>query len=68
MTKQTSTGSPAAAPTPAHHTLAAKPGRRGPYRKTAGRQQEILDAALTVFGRSGYRSGSIREIAETVGI
>jgi AcrR family transcriptional regulator len=45
-----------------------RPSRRGPYRKTAARQQEILDAALAVFGRSGYRSGSIREIAETVGM
>jgi AcrR family transcriptional regulator len=45
-----------------------QPSRRGPYRKTAGRQQEILDAALAVFGRAGYRSGSIREIAEAVGI
>lgn len=44
------------------------PSRRGPYRKTAARQQEILDAALTVFGQSGYRSGSIREIAEAVGM
>jgi len=45
-----------------------RPSRRGPYRKTAARQQEILDAALAVFGRSGYRSGSIREIAEAVGM
>jgi AcrR family transcriptional regulator len=45
-----------------------QPSRRGPYRKTAARQQEILDAALAVFGRSGYRSGSIREIAEAVGM
>ncbi len=44
------------------------PSRRGHYRKTAARQQEILDAALAVFGRSGYRSGSIREIAEAVGM
>jgi AcrR family transcriptional regulator len=45
-----------------------KPARRGPYKKTAARQQEILDAALAVFGRLGYRNGSIREIAEAVGI
>jgi AcrR family transcriptional regulator len=45
-----------------------EPGRRGPYRKTAARQQDILDAALAVFGRSGYRAGSIREIAEVVGM
>jgi AcrR family transcriptional regulator len=44
------------------------PSRRGPYRKTAARQREILDAALAVFGRSGYRAGSIREIAEAVGM
>jgi AcrR family transcriptional regulator len=46
----------------------ARSSRRGPYRKTAARQQDILDAALAVFGRSGYRSGSIREIADAVGI
>lgn len=44
------------------------PSRRGPYRKTAARQREILDSALAVFGRSGYRAGSIREIAEAVGM
>lgn len=44
------------------------PSRRGPYRKTAERRREILDAALAVFGRSGYRAGSIREIAEAVGM
>ncbi|WP_433325263.1 substrate-binding domain-containing protein [Spirillospora sp. CA-294931] len=42
--------------------------RRGPYRKSIERRREILDAALLVFGRSGYRSGSIREIAELVGM
>jgi len=47
---------------------AGRGAARGPYRKTAARRQDILDAALTVFGQSGYRSGSIREIAETVGI
>lgn len=46
----------------------ARTSRRGPYSKTAARQQDILDAALAVFGRSGYRSGSIREIADAVGI
>lgn len=43
-------------------------GVRGPYRKTAARRAEILDAALAVFGRSGFRGGSLREIAEVVGI
>lgn len=44
------------------------PSRRGPYRKSAARQRDILDAALAVFGRAGYRAGSIREIAEAVGM
>ncbi|MEV6131127.1 TetR/AcrR family transcriptional regulator [Streptomyces violaceusniger] len=42
--------------------------RRGPYAKTKALRGEIIDAALVVFGRSGYRAGSIREIAEIVGM
>jgi AcrR family transcriptional regulator len=41
---------------------------RGNYAKTAARRQEILEASVDVFSSSGFRSGSIREIAETVGI
>lgn len=33
-----------------------------------GRKGEILDAAVDVFGRKGYEAGSLREIAEIVGI
>jgi AcrR family transcriptional regulator len=43
-------------------------GPRGPYAGTAGRREEILRAALEVFGRRGFRSGSLREIAERVGL
>jgi len=43
-------------------------GPRGPYAGTAARKEEILQAALEVFGRRGYRSGSLREIAERVGL
>lgn len=43
-------------------------GPRGPYAGTAARKKEILRAALDVFGRRGYRSGSLREIAERVGL
>ncbi|MEV6171557.1 TetR/AcrR family transcriptional regulator [Streptomyces sp. NPDC051954] len=42
--------------------------RRGPYAKTKALRGEIVDAALAVFGRTGYRAGSIREIAEIVGL
>jgi AcrR family transcriptional regulator len=45
------------------------PGRaRGAYAKTAGRRTEILEAGIEVFSTSGFRSGSIREIAERVGM
>ncbi|MBC7645186.1 MAG: TetR family transcriptional regulator [Thermoleophilia bacterium] len=40
--------------------------KRGSYTKGQARRQQILDAALGVFGRSGYHSGSLREIARLV--
>lgn len=43
-------------------------GPRGPYAKSKATKQRILDAALAVFAESGFRSGSLREIAERVGI
>ncbi|MBR7741710.1 TetR/AcrR family transcriptional regulator [Phycicoccus sp. BSK3Z-2] len=43
-------------------------GRRGPYRKTVRRRQEILDAALEVFAVVGYRGGSLRAVADRVGM
>ncbi len=42
--------------------------RRGPYAKSAARQREILDAAGDVFATHGYRAGSLKEIADRVGI
>ncbi|WP_103534181.1 substrate-binding domain-containing protein [Streptomyces sp. SM11] len=42
--------------------------RRGPYRKSAERRHEILDAAVTAFARGGHRGASIREISEMVGM
>ena len=41
---------------------------RGEYAKTAARREEILQAGVDVFSVSGYRSGSIREIADRVGM
>jgi AcrR family transcriptional regulator len=48
----------------------AQPARkpRGEYAKTRARKTAILDAALEVFAQSGYRSGSIRDVATLVGI
>jgi AcrR family transcriptional regulator len=47
---------------------AAESKARGSYAKGRARRQEILDAALEVFARSGYHSGSLREIAKRVGL
>jgi len=41
---------------------------RGSYAKTEEKRRSILDAALEVFAQSGYRSGSLREVAERVGM
>lgn len=41
---------------------------RGAYAKTRKTREAILEAALAVFAKGGYRSGSIREIAEAVGM
>jgi AcrR family transcriptional regulator len=41
---------------------------RGEYAKTRRTRETILDAALEVFAESGYRSGSIREVALRVGM
>ncbi|WP_296664937.1 TetR/AcrR family transcriptional regulator [Demequina sp.] len=43
-------------------------GPRGPYAKSRATKQRILDAAIAVFAESGFRSGSLREIAERVGL
>ena len=41
---------------------------RGSYAKTAARRQEILDAAIEVFSASGFRNGSLRDVADRVGL
>lgn len=50
---------------------ATKPRKRKPrgeYAKSRITRAAILDAALDVFAESGYRSGSLREVAQRVGI
>ena len=44
------------------------PRLRGEYSKTAKRREEIIDAAATVFSRSGFVQSSLGEIAELAGI
>jgi AcrR family transcriptional regulator len=41
---------------------------RGAYAKTAGRRQEIVEAAIEVFSTAGFRKGSLREVADRVGL
>lgn len=41
---------------------------RGEYAKTADRRAEILDAAIKVFSEAGFHGGSLREIAQRVGM
>ena len=43
-------------------------GPRGPYAKSKRTRTSILDSALKVFAESGYRSGSLRDVAEQVGM
>ena len=41
---------------------------RGEYAKTAARRQEIVAAAVAVFSSSGFRDGSVRDVAERAGL
>ena len=41
---------------------------RGPYRTGIRRREQIIATAITVFGEYGYAGGSIRAIADRVGI
>ena len=41
---------------------------RGPYKKGIQRRSEIVDAAARIFARHGYHAGSLRHIAEEVGV
>jgi AcrR family transcriptional regulator len=41
---------------------------RGPYRTGVRRREQIVATAITVFGEYGYAGGSIRTIADRVGV
>ena len=49
-------------------TTPARRKPRGEYAKTEAKRQAILDSALEVFAESGYRAGSLRDIAVRVGM
>ena len=54
--------------------MAAEPARpadrarRGPRQGTAARREEILRAAASTFGQKGYKTGSLADVAEQVGM
>jgi AcrR family transcriptional regulator len=41
---------------------------RGPYRTGVRRREQIVSTAITVFGENGFAGGSIRAIADRVGV
>ncbi len=43
-------------------------GRRGSYAKGVAKREEILERALEVIAREGYRGASVKELAEAVGL
>lgn len=48
--------------------MASETGSRGPYAKTARVRADIVAAATAVFAETGYRAGSLREIAARAGL
>jgi AcrR family transcriptional regulator len=42
--------------------------RRGPYRTGIESRARIVAAAVDVFGRNGYKGGTLQQVAETVGL
>ncbi|MGO4535327.1 TetR/AcrR family transcriptional regulator [Leifsonia sp. 2MCAF36] len=42
--------------------------RRGAYAKGVAKREEILERALDVIAREGYRGASVKELAEAVGL
>jgi AcrR family transcriptional regulator len=49
-------------------TTQPTPSQRGSYAKGKAKRQQIVDAALAVFAKSGFHSGSLREVAKRVGL
>ena len=55
-------------PVTGHPSPVPRAARAAATRRGQAKRQEIVDAALVVFGRSGYHSGSLREIAKRVNL
>jgi AcrR family transcriptional regulator len=48
--------------------MAVEPATRGTYRKGVERRKQIVRAAARIFAQYGYHAGSLRNIAEEVGV
>ncbi|MET0734732.1 MAG: helix-turn-helix domain-containing protein [Microbacterium sp.] len=48
--------------------MADQQGRRGSYAKGVAKREEILERALEVIAREGYRGASVKELADAVGL
>lgn len=48
--------------------MARTPAARGPYAKTAGVRDAIIDACTEVFAQTGYRATTMKDIARRAGI
>jgi len=46
----------------------SRQGRRGSYAKGVAKREEILERALEVIAREGYRGASVKVLAEAVGL
>ena len=46
----------------------SRQGRRGSYAKGVAKREEILERALEVIAREGYRGASVKELADAVGL
>ncbi|WP_427118114.1 TetR family transcriptional regulator [Pseudarthrobacter scleromae] len=46
----------------------AKSGTRGPYQAGIRRRRQILETSVEVFGQFGYNGGSLRQIADRIGV
>jgi AcrR family transcriptional regulator len=48
--------------------MTSEPIVRGPYKNGIKRRRDIVESAARVFGRFGYAGGSLRQIADEVGV
>ena len=48
--------------------MAEAEGTRGSYAKGVAKREEILERALDVIAREGYRGASVKELADAVGL